>query len=52
MPKSTKKATTRKRTTVKNLPAKVKDISSKEGKRVKGGFRSSRGQTLTINGTT
>jgi hypothetical protein len=51
MPKSTTKATSQKRTTVKDIPAKVKDVSSKEGKRVKGGFRSSRNQTLTINGT-
>ena len=37
MPKATKKTTTRKRTALKDLPAKVKDVTKKEGKRVKGG---------------
>lgn len=37
MPKATKKTTTRKRTALKDLPAKVKGVTKKEGKRVKGG---------------
>ncbi len=46
MPKASKKASTRKRTSVKNLSTKTKDISQKEAKRVKGGGSSS----ITING--
>lgn len=37
MPNATKKTTTRKRTALKNLPAKVKDVTKKDSKRVKGG---------------
>lgn len=47
MPTSTRKATAQKRTTVKDLPAKVKAVSRKEGKRLRGGAG---GNTLTING--
>lgn len=47
MAKTTKKTTKRKRTALKDLPAKSKEVTKKEGQRVKGGGR---GKTLTING--
>lgn len=49
MPKATKSA--RKRVSVKNLPAKVKDVSKKDARRVKGAT-GTLPRTLTINGLT
>jgi hypothetical protein len=50
MPKATKKATKRKRTTLENLPAKVKDVSGKDANRLKGGAQGTLPRSLTING--
>jgi hypothetical protein len=46
------KTKTGNRTSVKNLPAKVKELSKTEGKKVRGGaFKKGSGKTITINGT-
>ena len=49
MAQGTKKTTKRKRTTLKELPAKVKDMTKKNAKRISGGARP--GFTITARRT-